>query len=81
MFNSSLQQQPDYPAALASLQHMDIDSLKVIPTSKILLDWEVRSRILWTEQLYRSPCIFDVGVLSTAVPVFGILILIRMDPL
>jgi hypothetical protein len=33
MFNSSLQQQPDYPAALASLQHMDIDSLKVIPTS------------------------------------------------
>jgi hypothetical protein len=31
MFNSSLQQQPDYPAALASLQHMDIDSLKVIP--------------------------------------------------
>ncbi len=33
MFNSSLQQQPDYPAALASLQHMDIDSLKVIPTT------------------------------------------------
>lgn len=32
MYSSSLQlqQQPDYPAALASLQHMDIDSLKEI---------------------------------------------------